>query len=561
VSYRELFVALCLLSAAGASTEVADLSAEVEALDDLQPFVLGEAVRPANGSASLADRVADLEHHFASLNKVQWETLLQKHGDAVVQIFVVKGRVDWLAPQVPPEEFEVSGTGWLIDNSKWIDGSPEDEIIIVTNAHVAKSATSIHILHNVLNKEPIDVTVVGVCDQRDIALLRVTDPQRLRSLVQEHTGENDIKKLDLGTSDSMKPGDKVVALGFPLGFNGLKITMGVFSGYQVFEHALYAQMDAAINPGNSGGPLLNSDGLVLGINSAKMEGSDGMSFAIPTAVLKAALNKLYSRREFVLPYLGLKYNMVSSDIGAYLGTEEALPEGVMVKQVSPGGIFAQAGVEVNDYLVSVDNYTIDRFAQFDVPEMASSVNLFGLLARKPTGEKLHLKVWRNHGFSALEAVYDETPKKKIHLVQEDVLEKPQYAIFAGIVFSPLTMNLAISLLQSDSNFDKIYEYVGDEDNRDQDVVVVTAIIPGSSASLSNSAVRVGQVVQEVNGKPVKTMADLCAQMQASDDRYPERAGKYWTLKGNEGNFAVFALDKVKAESNATMWKDTNPAHC
>merc|ERR1711998_37393 len=117
----------------------------------------------------------------------------------------------------------------------------------------------------------------------------------LKQLVKAHTGDDDIHKLHVGDSDTLRMGDKVVALGFPLGFNGLKITMGIFSGYQVFSHALYAMVDAAINPGNSGGPLLNSKGLVLGINSAKMQGANDMSFAIPAQVLLAVVNTLYKK--------------------------------------------------------------------------------------------------------------------------------------------------------------------------------------------------------------------------------------------------------------------------
>ena len=151
--------------------------------------------------------------------------------------------------------------------------------------HVASDADSISIRVSSLNKEPVAVEVVGVCTQRDIALLRVVDPAGLRALVKGHTGSDQIHKLTLGDSDSVALGDKVVALGFPLGFNGVKITVCRFSstwgvltadsladghlfwvsgelhwvicfdfhrGFpstQVFEHALYGMVDAAINPG------------------------------------------------------------------------------------------------------------------------------------------------------------------------------------------------------------------------------------------------------------------------------------------------------------------------
>lgn len=478
---------------------------------------------------------------------VQWEKLLHKEGSAVVQIFVVKEAVNWLAPHLPPRHFQISGTGWFIDNS-YVKESNPSELLIVTNAHVAKDAASMYIRHTALNKEPIDVEVVGICSQRDIALLRVSNPGDLTTLVEEHGGK--IHKMTLGNSDTMQPGDEVSALGFPLGFNGLKITMGVVSGYQVFEHALYAEVDAAINPGNSGGPLLNSAGKVLGINSAKMQGADNMSFAIPAKVLLALINSLYGTREFRLPFLGVKFNNANKDMRAQLkmnALAKTHPGGVYIKKVDKNGIFSNAGVQAGDFLLMVDKHKMDRFGQFEVPEMKTSLNLFGLVARKRAGSTIKFTVWRNHKLTQLSTKYDVTPLDKIHLVQEVTLEKPKFETAAGIVFSPLTLNLAMALLKVNANFDGIYPYIKQE-NRNQDVVVVVSVSPGSAASRSGTAVQVGQVVTKVNGKKITTLGSLCSQISKSS--------KFLTLEGNHGNFAAFSRETMASEVVTDVYKDT-----
>jgi len=100
--------------------------------------------------------------------------------------------------------------------------------------------------------------------------VKVKDKKKLLALYKAKTGREDIIRLSLGDSDAMKRGARCMAVGYPLGLKSVKASMGIVSGYQQFKSALYLQITAPINPGNSGGPLLNDDGKVVGINSAKL---------------------------------------------------------------------------------------------------------------------------------------------------------------------------------------------------------------------------------------------------------------------------------------------------
>merc|ERR1719160_823488 len=109
-------------------------------------------------------------------------------------------------------------------------------------------------------------------------------------IYKARTGEADIVRMKLGDSDKMVRGSPIMAVGYPLGMHSVKASMGIVSGYQQFKSSLYMSITAPINPGNSGGPLFNTDGKVVGINSAKFAKASGIAFAIPSNQLKVTLD-------------------------------------------------------------------------------------------------------------------------------------------------------------------------------------------------------------------------------------------------------------------------------
>ena len=159
--------------------------------------------------------------------------------DTVVQVFAQIAELDLMQPYKTPTQYGSRGSGFFINEHGHI----------ITNAHVIDQAHAIWIQIPSLGKRLINVIVVGICPERDIALLRVADEDV--DYIRSELGY--IPYLVLGDSDKVRRSDEVLALGYPLGQESLKSTTGVISG----REKNLIQMSAPINPGSSGGPLLN----------------------------------------------------------------------------------------------------------------------------------------------------------------------------------------------------------------------------------------------------------------------------------------------------------------
>merc|ERR1711871_768244 len=489
---------------------------------------------PAGVMSNVMQRLMNMRKSMMKIKGGDWMKNLETHRDAVVQIMVTKKKFMWKAAYRAPLSEEISGSGWFIDNREFgVD--TKNEMLIVTNAHVAKNAAMINILVPSLGQEPVPAQVVGLCSQRDIALLKVKNPKHLLTLYAAKTGKKSIIKLRLGDSDEMKRGARCMAVGYPLGLKSVKASMGIVSGYQQFKSALYLQTTAPINPGNSGGPLFNQDGKVVGINSAKIASASGMSFAIASVQLKVMLDVLYQRRQFIVPYLGYGFSIGTKLIQQYLAVDPKLKQsgGIYITKVHPNGLFKEAGVKKEDLLLSVDGANIDRFGQTWMPTMKDNINILGLLARKKIGSDLTLKVWRKSEgkLVTLTTKYDETPKFAVPFIYEPLLEKPKFQIFAGIVFMELVENLVETLL--DSNVKELIKFMSPE-ARMKPAVIIAGVLPGSLADLDGS-VKPGLIVQKFNGKTVSSITDICSALNgAKGGWYTLSTSKTFTaLKGSD----------------------------
>jgi Do/DeqQ family serine protease len=266
---------------------------------------------------------------------------------------------------MPRERVENSlGSGVIVDASG----------IVVTNHHVIKDAQEI---------------VVVLADHREFeARVLLSEPRAdLAALKIDVPGER-LPVLELGDSDQLEVGDLVLAIGNPFGV-GQTVTSGIVSGLArtlaVSDFRSFIQTDAAINPGNSGGALVDVDGKLIGINTAifsQSGGSIGIGFAIPTSLVRGVLQAAMSGGRVVRPWLGAAGQGVTSDIAGDLGL--ARPEGVLVKEVTPGSPAAQAGLRVGDVILAVDGHGIED------PDA-----LHFRIATLPIDGKAHLTVWRD----------------------------------------------------------------------------------------------------------------------------------------------------------------------
>lgn len=304
------------------------------------------------------------------------EVYKQAH-EATVNITSTVYRQNWFLEIYPSKE---SGSGFFIDKTGRI----------LTNNHVV-SGRAPEVQVTLSNGEKYKATVVYKDPVNDLALLKV-QPRR------------DAKYLPLGDSERLQVGQKVLAIGNPFGLDGT-LTTGIVSslGRDIADESGrklegMIQTDAAINPGNSGGPLLDSNGNVIGINTAIYGpgGNIGIGFAMPINRAKAMIESYQSNKPYGRPRLGVDVIYVYGD----LATELGLPEegGLLVQQVAQGSAAAQVGLRGARDVVVIGNYQIgvggDLIMALDGAKVDRIDSLSRVLARKHPGDKVELTLYR-----------------------------------------------------------------------------------------------------------------------------------------------------------------------
>lgn len=271
------------------------------------------------------------------------------------------------APQQQEQEVEGSGSGIIV-------GKNDDELLIATNYHVVEGADTLSVAFT--DGNAVEASVKGFDEERDLAVVSVSLDD-----VEDDTMDA-ISIAKIGSSDDLKVGEQVIAIGNALGY-GQSVTTGIVSAKNrrmdsdnntvtdgsddSSDGVNLIQTDAAINPGNSGGALLNMEGEVVGINSAKLASTEveGMGYAIAisdvTDILQNLMNetsrdKLDDSEHGVL---GIKGSSVSSEAVQMYG----IPAGVFVKKVTEGGAADKAGLKANSVITEFNGKTVSSIDQ------------------------------------------------------------------------------------------------------------------------------------------------------------------------------------------------------
>ena len=296
------------------------------------------------------------------------------------------------APQQQEQEVEGSGSGIIV-------GKNDDELLIATNYHVVEGADTLSVAFT--DGNAVEASVKGFDEERDLAVVSVSLDD-----VEDDTMDA-ISIANIGSSDDLKVGEQVVAIGNALGY-GQSVTTGIVSAKNrrmdsdnntvtdgsddSSDGVNLIQTDAAINPGNSGGALLNMEGEVVGINSAKLASTEveGMGYAIAisdvTDILQNLMNetsrdKLDDSEHGVL---GIKGSSVSSEAVQMYG----IPAGVFVKKVTEGGAADKAGLKANSVIT-----------EFNGKAVSSTDQLIEYLSYYEPDEEVELTVQVPHGTS------------------------------------------------------------------------------------------------------------------------------------------------------------------
>ena len=296
------------------------------------------------------------------------------------------------APQQQEQEVEGSGSGIIV-------GKNDDELLIATNYHVVEGADTLSVAFT--DGNAVEASVKGFDEERDLAVVSVS----LDDVKDDTMDAISIAKI--GSSDDLKVGEQVIAIGNALGY-GQSVTTGIVSAKNrrmdsdnntvtdgsddSSDGVNLIQTDAAINPGNSGGALLNMEGEVVGINSAKLASTEveGMGYAIAisdvTDILQNLMNetsrdKLDDSEHGVL---GIEGSSVSSEAVQMYG----IPAGVFVKEVTEGGAADKAGLKANSVITEFNGKTV-----------SSTDQLIEYLSYYEPDEEVELTVQVPHGTS------------------------------------------------------------------------------------------------------------------------------------------------------------------
>jgi putative serine protease PepD len=268
----------------------------------------------------------------------------------------------------------------------------------------------------------LEVTLAG--GSKWPAKLVGSDPDSDLAVIKIDAPREKLKVIPMGDSRNLRIGQKVLAIGNPFGLERT-LTTGIISSLgrtirsevgTLMEDII--QTDAAINPGNSGGPLLNSEGEIIGINSAIISpsgGSVGIGFAIPVNTAKRVTPELIAKGYVSYPWIGATIQSLIPEIAKFLKLNK-VERGAMIAEVAKGGPADKAGLKGGDQKVQVGNMIVivggDIVVKADQHDVKTNDELIRYIREKKPGNAILLNVYRNGKFEEVKVTLGERPRRR-----------------------------------------------------------------------------------------------------------------------------------------------------
>jgi serine protease Do len=359
-----------------------------------------------------------------------------------------------------PRPSQGLGSGFIIDNQG----------TILTNAHVVKDADTITV--TLADRRQITAEVIGSDDRTDVAVLKID--------------ADNLQAVRLGDSDQMEVGHWVLAIGSPFGLD-YTATQGIVSatGRSLPNEAYvpFIQTDAAVNPGNSGGPLFNAQGEVIGVNSqilSRTGGYIGLSFAIPIRTAMQVADQLKSKGYVERGWLGVLIQPITRELAQNFDLDR--PVGALVAQVTPDSPAEKAGIEVGDVIL-----------EFEGAEVEESQQLPAMVSATAPGSEVKLKVLR------------EGKRRTIDLTIGTLPEERSVSNGPARRDSNDRLDLRVADLKADER-----ETLGVAEGG---VVVIDV----GSGPAGRAGIRPGDVIMQVNRRPVEDVDSFSELVESVDD--------------------------------------------
>lgn len=376
--YIGLVVLGACLGAWAIAARVNPNSPAAENIPQAVPAVMAETTKAAkpvtdinyNFIAEAVNRTGPAVVRINASRKVAVEQIPDMFSDPFFRQFFG----DEMPRQMPrqPREREERGTG-----SGFIINKEGD---IITNAHVVEGSDTVTVI--LKDNRRLEGKVLGRDRLTDIAVVKVNAPN--------------LPTVKLGTSQNLQPGEWAIAIGNPLGLDNT-VTAGIISALGrnsnsigVDKRVSFIQTDAAINPGNSGGPLLNQQGEVIGVNTAIIQGAQGLGFSIPIETAQRIAKQLIDKGSVSRAYLGIQMLTLDATVKKEInqdpnaGFQVKDEEGVLVTRVVPNSPAANAGLKAGDVIVKINGETV-----------ASADKVQQVVEGKTVGENLQVQIKRS----------------------------------------------------------------------------------------------------------------------------------------------------------------------
>jgi serine protease Do len=361
---------------------------------------------------------------------------------------------------------------------------------ILTNAHVVENADEVTV--KTTDRREYTAKVIGVDEQTDVALLKIE--------------AKNLPTVKLGDPAKLRPGEWVVAIGSPFGFEN-SVTAGIVSATSRAmpggNYTPFIQTDVAVNPGNSGGPLFNMNGEVVGINSqiySRTGGYMGVSFAIPIDVASGVKDQLIKTGHVTRSRIGVSIQEVNAQLAESFGLDR--PRGALVGSVEDDSPGAKGGVKAGDVILKVDGETVETSSQVPV-----------MIAGKKPGTPVSIQVWRNGGTKDLTVRPVQIEDKGERVAANDAQQSDETAKL-GLAVRPLTQQ---EKRQAETDGDLLVEQV--------------------DGPAAGAGVQPGDIILGVNGAKVKSIDELRAAAK-------KRNGKVVALLIERDNAQIFVPVRV-----------------
>ncbi|HEV8416427.1 MAG TPA: DegQ family serine endoprotease [Bryobacteraceae bacterium] len=373
-------------------------------------------------------------------------------------------------PNMPEEQrSEGLGSGVIV--------SPEGYIL--TNNHVVDGATDVQVMLS--DRREYKARVIGKDDKADIAVVKID--------------AGNLPAITIGNSDAVEVGDYALAVGNPFGV-GQTVTLGIVSathrglGNEIEAYEDFIQTDAAINPGNSGGALVNDRGELIGINTAIIahgsEGNQGIGFAVPVNLARNIMNQILKNGKVTRARLGILPQDVTPTIARQFGVKDS--QGALVGEVEANSPAQKAGLKTGDIILDVDDHSV-----YDANQLRN------MISSMQPNTNVNLKIWRDGASHTLPVTLGELNPEEASNRGGGGSNSGVENALDGVSVENLTPQIARQLKLPASAAG----------------VVVNEVRPASAAA--SAGLQQGDVIQEVNRRPVKNVAEFEAAVRNSKD--------------------------------------------